>query len=176
MEFHALPVIVIIIQQTVKGGGVALFSLSSVCLLLTLSLPWQLMVFWSSMCSAFKSSQSVITCTSLIRSSWSYFRHLFHHSMANSTGMEGCCRKICWWLQLRCASLTRSCFAGLDHQISCFVWGSFTFPRLNMKSPPVPHHQRGRHRRAFPVIDHQSGPDGGCAVLDVGEGEGMFWM
>ena len=27
MEFHALPVIVIIIQQTVKGGGVALFSL-----------------------------------------------------------------------------------------------------------------------------------------------------
>ena len=176
MEFHALPVIVIIIQQTVKGGGVALFSLSSVCLLLTLSLPWQLMVFWSSMCSAFKSSQSVITCTSLIRSSWSYFRHLFHHSMANSTGMEGCWRKICWWLQLRCASLTRSCFAGLDHQISCFVWGSFTFPRLNMKSPPVPHHQRGRHRRAFPVTDHQSGPDGGCAVLDVGEGEGMFWM
>ena len=122
------------------------------------------------------SSQSVITCTSLIRSSWSYFRHLFHHSMANSTGMEGCWRKICWWLQLQCASLTRSCFAGLDHQISCFVWGSFTFPRLNMKSPPVPHHQRGRHRRAFPVTGHQSGPEGGCAVLDVGEGEGMFCM
>ena len=108
----------------------------------------QLMVFWSSMCSAFKSSQSVITCTSLIRSSWSYFRHIFHHSMANSTGMEGCWRKICWWLQLRCASFTRSCFAGLDHQISCFVWGSFTFPRLNMKSPPLsPVTNEGRQGR-----------------------------
>ena len=160
MEFHALPVI---LQQTVKGGGVAPFSSFSVSLLLTLSLPLQLMVFWSSMCSAFKSSQSVITCTSLIRSSWSYFRHIFHHSMANSTGMEGCWRKICWWLQLRCASFTRSCFAGLDHQISCFVWGSFTFPRLNMKSPPCPPSPTRADRVA-------------CAVLDVGEGEGMFWM
>ena len=115
------------------------------------------------MCSAFKSSQSVITCTSLIRSSWSYFRHIFHHSMANSTGMEGCWRKICWWLQLRCASLTRSCFAGLDHQISCFVWGSFRFPRLNMKSPPCPPSPTRADRVA-------------CAVLDVGEGEGDILM